>query len=181
MKTQNIKTFEIEGILEINRPASPDDRGFFKETVRIPHIEKILNKEFRVVQMNHSRSQKNTLRGIHVAPWNKLIYISRGIVQSVIVDLRKDSKTFGKHQSFVIGEENKASIFIPAGCGNSYLVLTEDADYTYLTDREWEPNLEYGLKWNDLDLNINWKLEQEPLLSEKDKSNPGFKELFPDT
>lgn len=175
---QYIKTFEIEGLLEINRPTFPDNRGFFKETVRIPHLNNIINTEFKVVQANHSRSEKNALRGIHIAPWNKLIYVTRGKVQSVIVDLRKGSKTFGKHQSFIIGEDNKASIFVPKGCGNSYLVLSSEADYTYLTDQEWMPNLEYGIAWNDPDIGIEWMLEEEPVLSENDKHNPSYKSLF---
>lgn len=173
-----IRTFEIEGLLEINRPTFPDDRGFFKETVRIPHVSSLINSEFKVVQANHSRSSKNSLRGIHIAPWNKLIYVTRGKVQSVIVDLRKDSRTFGKHQSFVIGEDNKASIFVPKGCGNSYLVLSDEADYIYLTDQEWEPNIEYGILWNDPDIGIDWMLDGDPVLSEKDKENPSFQSVF---
>lgn len=175
---QYIKTFEIEGLLEINRPTFPDDRGFFKESVRIPHINKLINIDFKVVQANHSRSEINALRGIHVAPWNKLIYVPNGKVQSVIVDFRKGSKTFGKYQSFVVGEDNKASVFVPKGCGNSYLVLSDTADYTYLTDQEWEPNIEYGVLWNDSDIGIDWMLEGEPVLSEKDKDNASFKSLF---
>jgi len=112
------------------------------------------------------------------SPWNKLIYVPNGKVQSVIVDLRKDSKTFGKYQSFVIGEDNKASIFVPKGCGNSYLVLSDEADYTYLTDQEWEPDVEHGILWNDPDIGIDWMLKGEPVLSEKDKDNSSFKSLF---
>jgi len=173
-----IKTFEIEGLLEINRPSFSDNRGFFKETVRIPHVNALLSEEFKVVQVNHARSEKNSLRGIHIAPWNKLIYVPRGKVQSVIVDLRKDSKTFRKHQSFIIGEDNRASLFVPKGCGNSYLVLSSEADYTYLTDQEWVPNLEYGISWDDPDLGIEWKIDGDVVLSEKDKENPSFKSLF---
>ena len=107
-----------------------------------------------------------------------MIYVPRGKVQSVIVDLRKDSKTFRKHQSFIIGEDNRASLFVPKGCGNSYLVLSSEADYTYLTDQEWVPNLEYGISWDDPDLGIEWKLDGDVVLSEKDKENPSFKSLF---
>lgn len=180
MDNQYIKTFEIKELLEITRPTFPDDRGFFKETVRIPAINNVLGYEFKLAQMNHSRSGKNSLRGIHAAPWNKIIYVTKGSVQSVIIDLRKDSSTFGKHQTFIIGEENKSSIFVPAGCGNSYLVLTEEADYTYLTDQEWAPNIEKSVAWNDPDLKIEWNLEVEPILSEKDRNNPPLREIFPE-
>jgi dTDP-4-dehydrorhamnose 3,5-epimerase len=174
MEQPIIKKFSIDGLLQINRPVFPDDRGFFKEIIRIGEIEKILGKEFIIRQANHSRSTKNTLRGIHVAPWNKLVYVVKGKVQAVVADCRRDSATFGKHESIIIGEENKSSIFIPAGCGNSYLVLSEDADYIYLTDQEYAPNLEKSIAWNDSTLAIKWQLEGEPLLSEKDKMNPPF-------
>jgi dTDP-4-dehydrorhamnose 3,5-epimerase len=174
MEQPIIKKFSIDGLLQISRPVFPDDRGFFKEIIRTSEIEKILGKEFIIKQANHSRSTKNTLRGIHIAPWNKLIYVVKGKVQAVVADCRKDSATFGKHESIIIGEENKSSIFIPAGCGNSYLVLSEDADYIYLTDQEYAPNLEKSIAWNDSTLAIKWQLEGEPLLSEKDKMNPPF-------
>jgi dTDP-4-dehydrorhamnose 3,5-epimerase len=168
---------KLEGVLVFDRPTFPDERGFFKEVLRFSEVEKALGQTFTVKQVNHSRSVKNTLRGIHVAPWNKLIYIPHGRVQSVIVDCRKDSSTFGKYQSAILGEENKACIFVPKGCGNSYLVLSDDADYFYLTDEEWAPNREKGVIWNDKDLGINWQLEGEPLLSEKDKTNPTFSQF----
>lgn len=167
----------LNGVFKIERPTFPDDRGFFRESVRVGDLEQKLGYSFNVKQMNHSRSTKDTLRGIHVAPWNKMIYVTSGTVQAVIVDARKDSPTFGKYESFIIGEDNKASIFIPKGCGNSYLVLSEDADYTYLTDEIWSPGKEHGIIWNDPDLAIKWELTGEPLLSEKDLQNPMFKQL----
>ncbi len=168
---------KLEGVLVFNRAAFSDERGFFKEVLRLSEVRRALGEEFIVKQVNHSRSLKNTLRGIHVAPWNKLIYIPHGRVQSVIVDCRKDSSTFGKYQSTILGEENKSAMFIPKGLGNSYLVLSEDADYVYLTDEEWAPGREKGVIWNDTDLGIAWQLEGEPLLSEKDKENPTFSEF----
>ena len=141
-------------------------------------MEKIIGKSFVVKQVNHSRSSKNTLRGIHAAPWDKLIYVTKGKVQSVIVDFRKNSPTFGKYISIVLGEENKSCVFIPAFCGNSYLVLSEDADYVYLTNEEWSANREIGILWNDPNLKIDWMLEGEPILSEKDKNNPTLEQAF---
>ncbi|MEK7570754.1 MAG: dTDP-4-dehydrorhamnose 3,5-epimerase [Patescibacteria group bacterium] len=174
-----IQTSSLAGVLQITRPTFPDDRGFFRESFRKTELEQALNTSFDIKQMNHSRSSKSTLRGIHSAPWNKLIYVTRGTVQSVIVDLREDSPTFGKYESFIIGEENKASIFVPAYTGNSYLVLSEDADYTYLTDQEWEPGKEIGVAWNDPDIAVKWEIADGLLLSEKDKQNQPFKEVFP--
>lgn len=163
----------IEGLVSIKRSTFPDDRGFFRESARIKEIEEATGIEFKVAQMNHSRSGKNSLRGIHIAPWNKLIYVTHGKVQSVVVDLREGSPTYKKYESFIIGEDNKSSIFIPKGMGNSYLVLSDEADYTYLTDEEWAPGRETGILWNDPSLNIVWELNgEDPILSEKDKQNP---------
>jgi dTDP-4-dehydrorhamnose 3,5-epimerase len=178
---QTIFQTSIPNLLRIQRPSFSDDRGFFRESVRMKELEKQLGFSFPVMQMNHARSMKGTLRGIHAAPWNKLIYVTRGQVQSVIVDLRKNVPTFGTYESFIIGDENRSSIFIPAGCGNSYLVLSEDADYTYMTDQEWTPGKEFGIAWNDPDLKIKWERNEGLLLSEKDQRNPSLKQLFPDT
>lgn len=175
-----IQKTSIPGLLVIQRPTFPDDRGFFKEVGRIREIEEAAGVKFVVAQMNHARSAKNTLRGIHAAPWNKLIYVTRGKVQAVIVDLRADSPTFGKHESFVIGDENRSSIFIPKGCGNSYVVLSDDADYVYLTDQEFEPNKEITIVWNDPTLNIDWQIEGQPIISERDRNALALKKLFPD-
>jgi dTDP-4-dehydrorhamnose 3,5-epimerase len=168
----------IPGVIEFNLTTFSDDRGFFREVVRISQIETGLGKPFITKQVNHSRSTKNTLRGIHVAPWNKIIYIAHGKAQSVIVDCRKDSPTFGKYQSVILGEDNRSCVFVPAWCGNSFVVLSEDADYIYLADQEWAPNMEKSVAWNDQTLGIEWKLDGEPTLSEKDKQNPSFSEVF---
>lgn len=173
-----IKETTLSGALEIQRPTFADGRGFFRESIRIKDLNEVLASPFQVIQANHARSTKGTLRGIHIAPWNKLIYVTRGKVQSVIVDLVKGSPTFGKHQSFIIGDDNRSSIFIPKGFGNSYNVLSHEADYTYLTDAEWAPGLEFGIAWDDPTLAIKWELDGEPNLSEKDKQNPKFKEKF---
>lgn len=174
-QNSTIKQTSIPGLLLIQRQTFSDDRGFFREAVRIKEIEDATGVKFEIAQMNHARSSKNTLRGIHIAPWNKLVYVVSGKVQQVVVDLRQDSETFGKYESFIIGDDNRSSIFIPKGCGNSYLVLSEQADYTYLTDEEWAPDKEIGVLWNDPALGIKWELEGEPVLSEKDKQNPNFK------
>lgn len=170
----------LSGVLLIQRPTFSDERGFFREPARIKEIETASGIQFSVAQMNHARSSKNTLRGIHIAPWNKLVYVPHGKVQAVIVDFRKESETYGKYESFILGDDNRASIFIPAGMGNSYAVLSDEADYTYLTDAEWVPDKEIGVLWNDPLLGIKWELNGEPVLSEKDRSNPSIKEVFPE-
>lgn len=173
-----IEEREIKGVLLIKRPAFPDDRGFFRETFRKKDLDNKLGFEFNPVQANHSRSQKNSLRGIHIAPWNKLVTVLRGQVQQVVVDLRKDSETFGKHISIILGEDNWYSLFIPKGVGNAFLVLSEEADYHYLTTDYWEVGREKNVAFDDPDLNISWQTK-DPILSEKDLHNPSVKEVFP--
>lgn len=174
-----IETTEIQGVLIIKRPIFEDDRGFFRETFRKADLERRLGYAFNPVQANHSRSKKGTLRGIHVAPWNKLVTVTRGDVQQVVVDLRKNSQNFGKYISVILGESNRASVFIPEGCGNAFLVLTDEADYSYLTTDYWAPGREIGIIYNDPNLNIQW-MDQNPILSAKDLKNSSFKEVFPD-
>jgi dTDP-4-dehydrorhamnose 3,5-epimerase len=168
---------EINGILEFDLPVHDDDRGFFTEVIRLNAVKQH-HPEFNVAQINHARSSKNTLRGIHVATWNKIIYVPSGKVQAVIVDCRKDSPTFGKYKSFILGDENRSAVFVPAGCGNSYLVMSDEADYIYFIDQEWEPGHEKELRWDDPDLNIDWHIKQDLSISERDLSAKSFKELF---
>lgn len=175
---KNVQATELEGVYTIQRPTFPDDRGFFRESIRMNELESFTHLPFNVIQANHARSTKGALRGIHIAPWNKLIYVVRGKAQIVLVDCKSGSSTFGKYQSFVIGDENRSSIFVPAGVGNSYLVLSDEVDYTYLTDQEWAPGLEKAVAWDDPELQIKWELTGAPLLSKKDRHNPTMKELF---
>jgi dTDP-4-dehydrorhamnose 3,5-epimerase len=177
MQESYITKTDIEGVLIIERPSFADERGFFRETFRKSHIEQETSLNFEFAQGNHSRSSKHTLRGIHIAPWHKLVTVTNGLVQQVVVDTRPGSNTFGKYFTINLGEENMRSVFVPAGCGNGFLVLSDQADYTYVTTEEWQPNREQNLAWNDPDVNIVWQTES-PQLSIKDQSNPTLKELF---
>lgn len=170
---------EITGVYVIERPTFPDDRGFFHESFRKADLEARFGTEINFVQANHSHSVKNTLRGIHIAPWHKLIYVTRGEVQAVIVDMRPDSPTFAKYISVTIGDSNRCSIFVPAGCGNSFAVHSDEADYTYLVTDYWAPSKEHTVRFNDPDLAIKWEVT-EPVVSDRDKTAQTVRELFPD-
>lgn len=174
-EAQIIET-ELPGVYIIERPIFSDERGFFRETFRKDELDAKLGYDFNPKQANHSRSSKDALRGIHIAPWNKLVSCINGLVQQVVVDTRTDSATFGKYISVIMGEDNWRSVFIPAGCGNAFLVLSNQADYTYLTTENWAPGKEKNLAWNDPEIGIQWQTDN-PSLSEKDKNNPSLKEL----
>ncbi len=166
---------QIPGVYIIESPTFEDERGFFRETFRLPELEARLGFNFNLAQDNHSRTSKGYLRGIHCAPWNKLVYCIRGEVQDVIVDLREGSSTFGKHLSINMGEKNRVRVFVPAGCGHGFLALSEETDFHYLTDQLWEPEKEVGIIWNDPDLNISWQINN-PKVSVKDQENKFLKE-----
>lgn len=181
MEQDFIKETEINGVFKISRPTFKDDRGFFRETFRKGDLDSRLGYEFKPVQANHSRSIKGTLRGIHIAPWNKLVTATSGKVQQVVVDLRRESPTFGKHISILMGEENWVSVYIPAECGNAFLVLSDEANYNYLTTDYWSPGKEKGVLYSDKTLNIRWELPiSELVLSEKDLKNPILDLVFPE-
>lgn len=170
----------IPGVLILERPVLGDSRGFFHEVEnRAEDLDAALARHVPHAQWNHARSSRGVLRGIHVAPWSKLIYVVRGNAQAVIVDLRPDSPTFGKHVSVTVGDRRRAAVFVPAGCGNSYLVKSALADYLYSVSEPYRPGAEFGVAWNDPDLNISWDLRGEPVLSAKDQTNPSVREVFP--
>lgn len=168
---------DLEGVFIIARPVFSDERGFFHETFRKNELEEKIGSKFEIVQQNHSHSIKNTLRGIHTAPWSKLIYVPNGKVQEIVVDLRENSPTFKKWISVELGEDTQNAIYLPPNCGNGFLVLSEECDYTYLVNDYFAPGREFGIIWDDSDLNIAWQ-SQNPLLSDKDQKNPTFKEHF---
>lgn len=172
-----IEETDLDGVLIINRPIIKDERGFFRETFRKKDIENKLNINFEIVQSNHARSSKGVLRGIHVAPWHKLVTVTRGLTQQVVIDIRKDSPTFGKHLSIKVGEDKFSTLFIPAGFGNSYLVLSDEADYVYYTSDYWKPNEEWGIKYDDPTLNIAWEIK-DVIVSKKDQMNPFLQEAL---
>lgn len=173
-----IKTTNIDGLLIIEGGKTfSDDRGFFREPFRRNEFEEALGKPWVHVQENHAFSKKDVLRGIHIAPWDKFIYCPYGEVLSVIVDVRKDSPTFKQVFKMQIGFSNEIKLFIPAGLGNSYLIISDEAVYEYQVNQYYSAGMERGIAWNDPELAIDWGIEN-PILSEKDTKNPSFKEYL---
>ncbi len=173
----------IEGVFIIEPTVFGDNRGYFMETYSKKDFEEIgLNYDF--VQDNQSKSKKGVLRGLHFQKENsqaKLVRCIKGEVFDVAVDLRQNSKTYGKWEGVILSEENKKMFMIPKGFAHGFLVLSDEAEFTYKCDDIYNPTAEGGLAWNDKEVAIKWPLENisgcELLTSEKDGKWPTLEEL----
>ena len=168
----------INGVFVIVPKVHQDDRGFFCETYNLEELsQKGINEKF--VQDNHSRSAKNVVRGLHFQknyPQGKLVRCTFGSVFDVVVDIRKDSSTYGEHFSAELSAKNFKQIWIPGGCAHGFCVLSDFAEFQYKCTQYYYPNDQHGIRWNDPALNINWPCSK-PKLSAKDKSLPFLREL----
>ena len=170
---------EIPDVKIIQPKVYEDDRGFFLETFEQKRYQEMLDIDFNFVQDNHSRSQKNVLRGLHFQkenPQGKLVRVVRGEVFDVAVDIRKDSSTYGKWVGVILSEDNKSQLWIPPGLAHGFLVMSDIADFEYKCTNYYDPNSERCLLWNDPTVNINWPIST-PILSEKDKLGKTLQEL----
>lgn len=176
-----VTTCDIEGLKVIEPKVFGDDRGYFFESYNYKDYAAAgITEEF--VQDNQSASKRGVLRGLHFQkefPQDKLVRVIRGEVFDVAVDLRKDSKTYGKWFGVVLSEENKKQFFIPKNFAHGFLVLSDYAEFAYKCTDFYHPNDEGGLIWNDPDIGIEWPLQEgvELIMSEKDQAWPGIKEF----
>ena len=161
----------IEGLLVIEPEVYGDHRGFFFESYNIDKF-KDLGIETVFVQDNHSKSAKGVLRGIHFQlppkPMAKLVRCTRGKLWDVAVDLRKDSPTYKQWFGIELSEENKKMLYVPGDFGHGFYAL-EDCELQYKVSSTFDPELDDGIAWNDPEVNIDWPLDAEPTLSERDK------------
>ena len=169
-----IEQTSILGCLIIRNSVFTDERGYFNVPFSVD-IETKLNTKF--VQDNQSYSIKNTIRGIHfqTSPYSqsKLVRCSFGKVLDVIVDLRKESPTYGQHITVDLEGGDGVSVFVPRGCGHGFSVLSDEAIFEYKVDNPYSKENEGGIIWNDPTLNIDWGVEtSEAIISEKDKELP---------
>lgn len=175
-----VEKTSIDGLLVLKRPKHEDERGFFKEIFHLSEVEQALNIEFKIVQVNHTFSKKGVLRGIHAEGWNKLIYPLNGEVFVAIVDMRPDSATFKKVETFTINDNDRFALFVSKGLGNSYIVTSDQSvDYAYFVDAYYDGGDQKAIAWNDPDVSIDWPIK-DPIISERDKNNPKLRELFPE-
>lgn len=175
-----IKTTSIPGLLILERPIFSDERGFFRELFHKDELDKMIGFKFDGIQMNHSHSLPGVVRGIHAEKWNKIIYPICGEAFLAIVDIRPDSSTFGKVETFNVNDDNRIGFFIPNGLANSLCVVgNQPVDYIYLVDAYYDGSDTRAIAWDDPDLSIDWPIKN-PIISQRDKNNPRLRELFPE-
>lgn len=171
-----VEKFNIEGLMLIEPKVFNDPRGFFTERFREDQFKEI-GIETHFIQDNFSRSDYKILRGLHYQydkPQSKLVTCLRGKVLDVAVDIRKDSKTFGKSIQITLGGEKPQWLWIPKGFAHGFSVLSkEGADILYKVDVSYNPKGEGGIMWNDPDLNIKWGVT-DPLISDRDQKAISF-------
>ena len=173
-----IKT-DIEGLLVIHPDVFVDERGYFFESFNSRKFNEMgINSEF--VQDNISKSIKGTLRGLQIQiggkTQGKLCQVIYGKVLDVAVDVRTGSKTFGKHYSVILSEENHTQLWIPKGLAHGFSVLSEEAIFSYKCTEHYDKESERAILYNDSKLGIDWKIK-EPVVSEKDLKADSFDEF----
>ena len=169
-----IKKTKLKGLKIITNKIYKDSRGYFKED-----FKQAFFKGSNFIFSCTSKSKKNVLRGLHLQTKNKqgkFVSVLKGSILDVVVDLRKNSKTFGKHFKIELTEKNGKSIFIPTGFAHGFLAREKENIVHYYNTNYRSPKHEIGIKWNDPYLKIKWPIKK-PILSKKDKGNLTFKEF----
>ncbi|HUN74991.1 MAG TPA: dTDP-4-dehydrorhamnose 3,5-epimerase [Steroidobacteraceae bacterium] len=169
---------QIRDVVLIRPRIFSDPRGFFFESWEERKFA-AAGIAAKFVQDNHSRSVRNTLRGLHYQieqAQGKLVRVATGAVFDVVVDLRRRSPTFGKWVGVTLSEENRHMLWVPPGFAHGFLVLSESADFLYRVTDFWAPAHERTILWSDPDLDIGWPLPAgvTPLVSQKDGSAGRF-------
>ncbi|MBT3505315.1 MAG: dTDP-4-dehydrorhamnose 3,5-epimerase [Piscirickettsiaceae bacterium] len=156
-----------------------DERGFFMESYNQKTLQDLCGLDVDFVQDNHSRSTKNVLRGLHYQmeqAQGKLVRVVSGEVFDVAVDLRQSSATFGQWAGTVLSGQNHHQFYVPPGFAHGFVVLSDTADFLYKTTDYYAPQYEKCIRWDDPDIGIEWPMDAEPSLSEKDKAGVSFQQ-----
>lgn len=173
----NIIKTDIPEVLIIEPRVFGDARGFFYESFNQKIWQEMTGFTTTFVQDNHSRSEKNVLRGLHYQiqqPQGKLVRTVQGAVFDVAVDLRRSSPTFGRWVGVELSVKNKLMMWIPEGFAHGFLTLSDSAEFLYKTTDYWTPQYERTIIWNDPDIAIIWPLQKPPILSDKDAQGAPF-------
>lgn len=169
----------LPGVLLIEPKVFGDARGFFYETWNMHTFREVTGCETEFKQDNCSRSERNVLRGLHYQlhrPQGKLVWVMRGTVFDVAVDLRRSSPTFGGWFGVELSEDNHRQLWIPPGLAHGFVVLSEFADFLYKVTDFYAPEHERCIRWDDAQIGIEWGLEGTPLLSVKDQQGLALSE-----
>ena len=173
---------DIEGLYVIEPTVFKDERGYFVETYNQNDMKEA-GLDMVFVQDNQSMSTRGVLRGLHFQkqfPQGKLVRVVRGKVFDVAIDLRSDSKTYGKWFGVELSAENMKQFYIPEGFAHGFLVLSDEAEFCYKCTDFYHPGDEGGLAWNDSEIGVEWPLEEgvDLIISEKDQKWKGLKDTF---
>ncbi|MDR0616160.1 MAG: dTDP-4-dehydrorhamnose 3,5-epimerase [Synergistaceae bacterium] len=180
MNNFTVRHAPMDGLLIFETKKYGDGRGFFME-MHSDESFRELGLDLRFVQDNRSRSGRMTLRGIHfqkTRPQGKLVFVTRGEVFDVAVDLRKSSRTFGKWFGIRLSGDEGTLFYIPPGFAHGFCVLSETADFMYKCTDFYRPDDEGGLLWNDPLVGIDWPLSGDPVIAERDRNYPGLDRCF---
>jgi dTDP-4-dehydrorhamnose 3,5-epimerase len=168
---------EIPDLVLIEPEAFGDERGFFVEAFRKTWMDD-LGIDLEFVQQNQSRSIGPVLRGIHMqAGQAKLVRCVRGRIWDVAVDLRPDSPTYKRWEGYELDDQTHRQLLIPDGFGHGFCVLGDEADITYQLSAYYDRERESGIAWNDPEIGIDWPIEGDPILSDRDRAAPSLAEL----
>ena len=171
------KETKINGVFLIKPQVFEDNRGYFFENFNSTKFNEATGLDVHFVQDNQSLSSKNVLRGLHFQhpPFAqaKLVSVIKGEVLDVVVDIRKESDTYGEYVAAYLSEKNHHQLYIPEGMAHGFLTLKDDTIFTYKCSNYYHKDSEDGIIWNDSNLNINWNIKN-PLVSEKDQLAQNF-------
>lgn len=170
----------LNGVYVIEPRVFKDARGYFFEAFKQQEFDEHVGP-IVFIQDNESKSSRGVLRGLHYQKGDysqaKLVRVIKGCVLDVAVDIRKSSPTYGQHVMVELSDENKRQFFIPRGFAHGFLVMSDEAIFTYKVDNVYAPQADAGIRWDDPDLGIEWPIDpKEVLTSEKDLKQPLLKD-----
>jgi len=173
----SFKKLKITDVILVEPRIFPDDRGFFMESYKQSEfIKNEINTKF--IQDNYSHSSKGVLRGLHYQKdpkaQAKLVMVIKGEIFDAVVDLRKNSPTYGKWIGEILSEQNHRLLYVPEGFAHGFCVLSDEVDVIYKVNNEYSPENDRGILWSDPEVGINWPIEN-PIISEKDTKQPLLK------
>lgn len=178
-----VEPTSLPGLFVVRWPTHGDDRGFFRQTHQRDELAEALGRTPQLVQSNHARSAPGVLRGFHVEPWDKLVYVARGTAFCAIADVRPDSPTFGEVATFLLGDPpgERIRLYVSEGLANAYAVIGDaEVDYLYDVTATWSPGVERQVTpYDDPDLAVAWPVS-DPIVSDIDADGTRLRDRFPD-